>query len=221
MLNYSRIKRLLDLCVACVALIGLSPVMVIVGSLIKLSSSGPVLFRQSRVGQNGVPFTILKFRTMRMDSIGLQITSEHDERITKVGRLLRKSKLDELPQLINVLKGEMSLVGPRPEVQKYVNLYTERQRLVLELKPGITDYASVLFRNESSVIQLSEEPEKFYIDEIMPRKLELNILYHNDISLWTDFKIILFTIAKVVFPNIECVGLVNLGHEARYTISKK
>lgn len=172
----------------------------IIAIAIKIDSRGPIFYRQIRVGKDGKKFRIFKFRTMVEDAEtkGLQITVEKDNRITKVGGFLRKHKIDELTQLINVLQGAMSLVGPRPEVPKYVSLYTEEQREVLKVKPGITDYASILYKNENILLASSEEPEKMYIHEIMPKKIELNMRYIKDISIWNDIKIIFKTIVVLL-----------------------
>ena len=173
--------------------------MIIIAILIKLDSKGPVFFKQVRVTKNGREFKIFKYRTMRVGSDKYsQITVGKDSRITKVGDFLRKYKLDEIPQLINVLIGDMSLVGPRPEVPKYVALYTEEQREILKVRAGITDYASIEFSNENDILANEVDPEKAYIEEIMPRKIELNKKYLSEISVMTDIKIILLTIKKIL-----------------------
>ena len=175
------LKRLFDIVASFYGIVILFPLIVIVSILIKLTSKGPVLFKQVRVTKNGRLFKIYKFRTMRENSEGnKQITVGNDSRITGVGHILRKTKLDELPQLFNVLKGEMSLVGPRPEVPKYVELYTEEQREILKVSAGITDYASIYFSNESELLGEAENPEEFYIKKIMPYKIELNKIYKRD-----------------------------------------
>jgi len=173
--------------------------MIIIAILIKLDSKGPIFFKQVRVTKNGREFKILKYRTMRVGSDKYsQITVGKDSRITKVGDFLRKYKLDEIPQLINVLIGDMSLVGPRPEVPKYVALYTEEQREILKVRAGITDYASIEFSNENDILANETDPEKAYIEKIMPRKIELNKKYLSEISVMTDIKIILLTIKKIL-----------------------
>ena len=173
--------------------------MIIIAILIKLDSKGPIFFRQVRVTKNGREFKILKYRTMRVGSDKYsQITVGKDSRITKVGDFLRKYKLDEIPQLINVLIGDMSLVGPRPEVPKYVALYTKEQREILKVRAGITDYASIEFSNENDILANETDPEKAYIEKIMPRKIELNKKYLSEISVMTDIKIILLTIKKIL-----------------------
>ena len=173
--------------------------MLIIAILIKLDSKGPIFFKQVRVTKNGREFKIFKYRTMRVGSDKFsQITVGKDSRITKVGDFLRKYKLDEIPQLINVLIGDMSLVGPRPEVPKYVELYTEEQREILKVRAGITDYASIEFSNENDILANETDPEKAYIEKIMPRKIELNKKYLSEISILTDIKIILLTIKKIL-----------------------
>ena len=173
--------------------------MLIIAILIKLDSKGPIFFKQVRVTKNGREFKIFKYRTMKIGSDKYsQITVGKDSRITKVGDFLRKCKLDEIPQLINVLIGDMSLVGPRPEVPKYVALYTEEQREILKVRAGITDYASIEFSNENDILANETDPEKAYIEKIMPRKIELNKKYLSEISVMTDIKIILLTIKKIL-----------------------
>ena len=173
--------------------------MLIIAILIKLDSKGPIFFKQVRVTKNGREFKIFKYRTMKIGSDKYsQITVGKDSRITKVGDFLRKYKLDEIPQLINVLIGDMSLVGPRPEVPKYVALYTEEQREILKVRAGITDYASIEFSNENDILANESDPEKAYIEKIMPRKIELNKKYLSEISVITDIKIILLTIKKIL-----------------------
>ncbi len=194
--RYVKIKRIFDLTLSVLGLLILLPVLMLTASLIKCSSPGPVLFKQERIGLNGQPFQIIKFRTMVVDAekSGRQITVYDDPRITKAGKYLRKFKIDELPQLYNILKGEMSLVGPRPEVSKYVEMYSEKQLAVLSVKPGITDYASIEFRNEDELLALSDNPEQVYIEIVMPYKLKLGLKYIKDMSLTTDLKILLFTL---------------------------
>lgn len=193
------LKRLFDIVASFCGIVILFPLIVIVSILIKLTSKGPVLFKQVRVTKNGRLFKIYKFRTMRENSEGnRQITVGNDSRITGVGHILRKTKLDELPQLFNVLKGEMSLVGPRPEVPKYVELYTKEQREILKVSAGITDYASIYFSNESELLGEAENPEEFYIKKIMPYKIELNKKYIKEIGIVTDIKLIILTILKIL-----------------------
>ena len=193
------LKRIFDIVFSLFGLIVLSPFMLIIAILIKLDSKGPIFFKQVRVTKNGREFKIFKYRTMRVGSDKYsQITVGKDSRITKVGDFLRKYKLDEIPQLINVLIGDMSLVGPRPEVPKYVALYTEEQREILKVRAGITDYASIEFSNENDILANETDPEKAYIEKIMPRKIELNKKYLSEISVMTDIKIILLTIKKIL-----------------------
>lgn len=194
------IKRFFDMFVSLIAIIVLSPFFILIALLIKIGSTGPVLFKQTRIGRNELPFEIYKFRTMVVDAekLGTQITIGKDPRITKIGHFLRKTKLDELPQLFNVLKGEMSFVGPRPEVPKYTKLYSEQQRLVFTVRPGITDYASIKYRDENELLGNVENPEKVYIEEIMPDKLHLNIEYIQRRSLLEDIKIIFLTVMKII-----------------------
>ena len=165
-----------------------------------MESDGPILFKQIRVGEKGKEFKILKFRTMVVDAekLGRQITVGNDSRITKIGGFLRKYKIDELPQLINVFKGDMSLVGPRPEVPRYVDMYTDQQRKVLDVKPGITDLASIRYRDENELLGKAENPDEFYINTIMPDKLALNMEYINKSNIFLDVYIILKTILKCV-----------------------
>jgi lipopolysaccharide/colanic/teichoic acid biosynthesis glycosyltransferase len=193
------LKRIFDIVVSFVGLVILSPLFLILAIAIARDSKGPVFFKQTRVGRNGVPFKIYKFRTMVEDAEarGMQLTVGDDSRITNVGTFLRKTKIDELPQLINVFKGEMSFVGPRPEVPKYVGLYTEDQRQVLMVRPGITDLASIEYRNESELLATADNPEKVYIEEVMPRKIELNKEYIRCTSLGLDIRIIIRTILAI------------------------
>ena len=193
------LKRIFDIILSLFGLIILLPFMLIIAILIKIDSKGPVFFKQLRVTKNGREFKILKYRTMRVGSDKYsQITVGKDERITKIGSFLRKYKLDEIPQLINVLIGDMSLVGPRPEVPKYVALYTDEQKEILKVRAGITDYASIEFSNENDLLALEEDPEKAYIEKVMPKKIELNKKYLSEISVLMDIKIILLTIKKIL-----------------------
>lgn len=192
------IKRLFDFLVSFIGIIILSPILIIVSISIKIDSRGKVLFLQKRVGQHGKVFNIYKFRTMVTDAekLGKQITVGKDKRITRVGSFLRKYKLDELPQLFNVLKGEMSFVGPRPEVPNYVRLYNEAEKKVLSVKPGITDFASIKYRNENEILGKVSNPEEYYINVIMKNKLELNLKYIDNNNIFLDIKIILETLLK-------------------------
>jgi lipopolysaccharide/colanic/teichoic acid biosynthesis glycosyltransferase len=193
-------KRIFDLSFTLLGLPFLLPILVIIALLIKLEDGGPIFFVQKRVGYKGKSFLMWKFRTMVVDAEkkGSLITVGKDPRITKVGYFLRKFKLDEFPQLINVLKGEMSLVGPRPEVEKYVNLYTSEQRKVLDIIPGMTDPASIKYVNENEILASAEDPEKVYIEVIMPEKIKLNLKYYETASCWTDFLVIIKTILRIL-----------------------
>ena len=193
------LKRIFDITLSLFGLIILLPFMLIIAIFIKLDSKGPVFFKQLRVTKNEREFKIFKYRTMRVGSDKYsQITVGKDDRITKIGSFLRKYKLDEIPQLINVLIGDMSLVGPRPEVPKYVALYTDEQKEILKVRAGITDYASIEFSNENDLLALEEDPEKAYIEKVMPKKIELNKKYLSEISILTDIRIILLTIKKIL-----------------------
>ena len=193
------LKRIFDITLSLFGLIILLPFMLIIAILIKIDSKGPVFFKQIRVTKNGKEFKIFKYRTMRVGSDKYsQITVGKDGRITKIGSFLRKYKLDEIPQLINVFIGDMSLVGPRPEVPKYVALYTDEQKEILKVRAGITDYASIEFSDENNLLALEEDSEKAYIEKIMPKKIELNKKYLSEISILTDIKIILLTIKKIL-----------------------
>lgn len=191
-------KRLFDIFFSLLGLILISPFLIIVSIIIKITSEGPVFFLQERLGQYEKPFFIYKFRTMviNAESLGKQITVKGDNRITTVGKVLRRYKIDEFPQLINVLLGEMSFVGPRPEVKKYVDLYTNDQKEIFKVKPGITDYASLEYRNENDLLSTVEDPEAYYINTIMQDKIKLNKKYIEKNNLFIDVKIILNTISK-------------------------
>jgi len=196
-------KRVFDLVFTVPGLIVLLPFFIIIAVWVKMDSPGSVFYRQERVGRSGKLFTIYKFRTMVVDAdkIGRAITVGEDPRITRSGVLLRKYKLDELPQLINVVKGQMSLVGPRPEVPRYVNMYTPEQRAVLEIMPGITDPASIKYRNENELLAaatdadgIEVDPEYIYVHEIMPDKIKINLDYAARANVFSDFGIIIRTI---------------------------
>lgn len=193
-------KRTFDIVFSLVGIIILLPVFAVISLFIVLDSKGGIFYRQERSGKGGRIFKVLKFRTMRPDSFskGALTVGSRDSRITNIGFYLRKYKLDELPQLFNVLKGDMSFVGPRPEVKKYTDLYDQRQIRVLSVRPGITDYASIRFRNENDLLAESSDPEKLYIDKIMPDKLDLNLKYIDDNNLFKDVKIILDTFYAIV-----------------------
>lgn len=192
--------RLFDIMFSALGLIVLSPFLLIIWLLIVTGSKGGGFYTQERIGKDGVPFRLYKFRSMRPDSDkGSLITiGGHDARITRIGFFIRKYKLDELPQLWNVLKGDMSLVGPRPEVKKYVDMYTPEQRVVLTVRPGITDYASIEYVDENELLGQSEDPEKTYVEQIMPEKIRYNLKYINHHTLGEYFKIIFLTLKKII-----------------------
>lgn len=194
-------KRFFDVVIAGLGLILLAPFFLLIAILIKSDSKGPVFYKQQRVGKDGMLFKLFKFRTMKTgsDKLASITIGQRDERITFLGYYLRKFKLDELPQLINVLIGDMSLVGPRPELKKFVDLYNIEQLMVISVKPGITDYASIQFRNENDLLEGEPDPVDYYIKEIMPLKLDLNLHYIATQSFLTDLKIIGQTIFLVFF----------------------
>lgn len=189
-------KRVFDILASGVGLIVLSPLLLFISLWIKADSKGPVFYRQVRVGYRNKDFRIFKFRSMRVgaDKGSLITIGGHDRRITRSGYFIRKYKIDELPQLINVFIGDMSLVGPRPEVRKYVELYTKDQMQVLSVRPGITDIASIKYRNENEILGNVENPDEYYIKVIMPHKLQLNIEYISNRNFFSDIKIILLTV---------------------------
>ncbi|HRP52807.1 MAG TPA: sugar transferase [Fluviicola sp.] len=193
-------KRLFDLGVSFIVVLIFFPFGVLIALAIALESKGGVFYRQERVGKHGIPFKLWKFRTMRVnaDKLGKLTVGMKDPRITKVGYFIRKTKLDEFPQFMNVLVGEMSVVGPRPEVQEYVDLYTEEQRKILLVKPGITDYASLEYFKENELLGKSENPRETYINEIMPAKIELNKKYLANPSWSHDIKIMWLTFLKMI-----------------------
>lgn len=192
-------KRLLDITFSAMGILLLLPLALPLALWIRMDSQGPVFFRQLRVGYRGREFGLLKFRTMCRDAekTGQLTIGSRDHRITRAGRFLRKYKLDELPQLLNVLYGHMSIVGPRPEVKKYVQLYNEEQRRVLNVKPGITDLASIVYKNENELLSAAPNPEAMYINVIMPDKIRLNMLYINNPSLKNYLGITLQTLYKI------------------------
>jgi lipopolysaccharide/colanic/teichoic acid biosynthesis glycosyltransferase len=192
-------KRLFDIVFSVLGIVILSPFLVIIALVTVFTSAGGAFYRQVRVGKNGKEFKLFKFRTMRIgaDKSGALTVGMRDSRITAIGFYTRKYKLDELPQLFNILLGDMSFVGPRPEVPKYVALYDAEQRAVLKVKPGITDYASIVYSEENALLANAENPEELYVKRIMPAKLKLNMRYINEMSLATDVKVIFKTIEKV------------------------
>ena len=193
-------KRVFDFLCSSIGLLVLFPVFLLVMLAIYLESGGPVFFRQERVGKDGVPFHIIKFRSMvdRASEIGPEITSAGDPRVTRVGQFLRRTKLDELPQLLNVWSGEMSIVGPRPEVPSFVALYDDRQKEVLSVRPGITDPASIAYADEEKILGAASDSYRAYVEQILPQKLELNLQYIKKMSLRSDIKIIFMTIGKIL-----------------------
>ncbi len=195
-------KRSFDLILSLLGLIVLAPVFAAVAVAIKIESAGPVFYRGVRAGRYGKAFRIFKFRTMvvNAEALGSASTPEDDQRITRVGRFLRKLKLDELPQLLNVVRGEMSLVGPRPQVPWAVEQYTPEERTILKVRPGITDPASVRFRNEGEILRGSADPDEDYFEKIHPEKMRLSIEYVQKQSFLLDCKILLQTMAAVVVP---------------------
>jgi lipopolysaccharide/colanic/teichoic acid biosynthesis glycosyltransferase len=193
-------RRVIDVLFALCALIVFSPLMIAIAFLIKREDGGPVFYRGRRVGRGGVPFRMFKFRSMVLNAerLGGTATSDDDDRITRAGKRLRKYKLDELPQLINILVGDMNLVGPRPEVQKYVDMYSEVEREILTARPGITDWASIWNSDEGAVLAGSPDPERAYEELLRPTKLKLQMLYVRNRTLWTDLKILFYTARKLV-----------------------
>ena len=194
------LKRLFDIISSSVALIILSPILIIISLFIILDSKGGIFYKQIRIGKNELPFKLFKFRTMNVgsDKKGLITIGKRDSRITKVGYYLRKYKIDELPQLLNIILNDMSVVGPRPEVEKYVRLYTKEQKEVLKVKPGLTDLASLNYFNENEILDKAIDSENAYIEEVMPEKLKLNLEYIDNQSFLYDLKIILLTLNRIV-----------------------
>lgn len=199
-------KRLFDIVTALIVLTIGFPFGLLIALCIFVDSRGKVIYKQSRVGRNNVDFQLYKFRTMCTEADkGSQITiGANDARITHIGAFLRKFKIDEFPQFLNILKGEMSVVGPRPEVRRYVEMYTPEQMRVLSVRPGLTDYASIRYVNENELLAKSENPEQTYIQEIMPDKLALNLQYIEEQSIWVDMKIMWQTLLAIVRKNEEC-----------------
>ncbi|MDM1450405.1 sugar transferase [Myroides odoratimimus] len=193
-------KRLFDIISSGIGLIFLSPIFLFLAIWIKIDSQGPVFYKQVRVGKDGKDFKIFKFRSMRQgsDKKGLITVGGRDPRVTNSGYYIRKYKLDEFPQLINVFVGDMSVVGPRPEVRKYVDLYNEEQLRVLSVRPGITDIASIKYRNENELLEKAADPNKTYIEEIMPDKLKYNLEYIDKASFVYDIKLIFMTFKEII-----------------------
>lgn len=193
-------KRLFDIIASGLGLIVLSPLFVILAIWIKTDSKGPVFYRQTRVGRGNKDFRLYKFRSMRPDSdkLGLITVGGRDPRVTRSGYYIRKYKLDEFPQLINVFIGDMSLVGPRPEVRKYVDMYTTEQMRVLSVRPGITSLASIRYRNENDILAATDDPDRCYIDKVMPDKLAIDLEYVDRATLWNDIKLIFSTFREII-----------------------
>lgn len=193
------IKRLFDIGCSAIGLVILAPVLFLLAFWIKLEDGGRILYRGERVGRFGKPFKMLKFRTMvfNAEQLGGSSTADGDLRITRFGRFLRKYKFDELPQLFNVLLGDMSFVGPRPQVSWAVDLYTTEERALLSVRPGITDYASIRFRNEAEILCGSTNPDRDYLEKIAPEKIRLGLKYVDNQTFWLDVKIILATILMI------------------------
>lgn len=193
-------KRIFDIVASGAGLVVLSPLFAVLAVWIKADSKGPVFYRQTRVGRNNKDFRLYKFRSMRPDSdkLGLITVGGRDPRVTRSGYYIRKYKLDELPQLINVFVGDMSLVGPRPEVRKYVDMYTPEQLHVLDVRPGITSLASIRYRNENDVLAASDDPERCYIERVMPDKLAIDLEYVAHAGLWSDIKLIFATFKEII-----------------------
>lgn len=193
-------KRLFDVFFSTLGILFLLPLYVLISCCILIDSEGGVLYKQERIGKNKAKFKIFKFRTMYSDSFakGSLTVGDRDSRVTNVGYFLRKYKLDELPQLFNVFKGEMSFVGPRPEIEKFTLYYNDEQDRIFVVKPGITDYASIKYRNEAEILAKAIDPEKTYIENIMPEKLKLNLLYVDDNSVLKDIKIIVDTFKAII-----------------------
>jgi len=196
------IKRAFDLSMSIAGLLVLSPILLLISLVVLVMDGRPVFFAQTRVGRRGRPFSLYKFRTMSLDHGGLLVTSGTDRRVTAIGRRLRRYKLDELPQLVNVLKGEMSFVGPRPEVPRFVDKFKDEYEIILTLKPGVTDRASILFKDESSLLKGGEaDSEQEYIEKILPIKIRHNLDYVNNHGFFTDLGLIARTLAAMVRPS--------------------
>jgi lipopolysaccharide/colanic/teichoic acid biosynthesis glycosyltransferase len=217
------IKRSFDFMVALAALLVVSPILLILALIIKLTSAGPVFYRGERIGRHGIPFRIFKFRTMviNAEKLGGSATAEDDPRITAIGRFIRRSKLDEFPQFMNVLVGDMSLVGPRPEVKKYVDMYSEEEKAILDIRPGITDWASIWNSNEAAVLEGSTDPEKTYEELIRPTKLALQLFYVRNQSLGVDIKILFHTFCKLLFDGWTPRELLPYGKVRRYKMTSQ
>ncbi|MGI6611116.1 MAG: sugar transferase [Limnochordia bacterium] len=194
------IKRACDIAVASIGLVLLSPLLLLLAVAIKVSSPGPVFYRGERIGRYGQPFRIFKFRSMVVDAekLGGSSSGDDDPRITPIGRFMRKCKLDELPQLINVLLGDMSMVGPRPEVARFVAMYTPEERVILTIRPGITDWASLWNSDEGAILAGAEDPDQAYLELIRPTKIRLQLKYVEERSLGTDMRILVLTVLRLL-----------------------
>jgi lipopolysaccharide/colanic/teichoic acid biosynthesis glycosyltransferase len=214
LLYLNMLKRALDVFVSATALVVLFPALLVIAAAIQVCDGRPLFYRGIRIGRNGIPFRIFKFRTMVLDAeqLGGSATADTDVRITRIGRVLRKHKLDELPQLINVLLGEMSLVGPRPEVPEYVALLSQAEQLILTVRPGITDWATLWDADEGALLTLASEPERMYVDLIRPEKIKLQMQYVCNQSFWTDAVILWKTAYAVIFrPTPPSFALLRSG----------
>jgi lipopolysaccharide/colanic/teichoic acid biosynthesis glycosyltransferase len=216
-------KRLFDVVVAAAALVVVAPLLGLIALFTKLGSPGPVIYRGSRVGLHGKLFAMLKFRTMvvNAESLGGSATAADDPRITPIGKFLRRYKLDELPQLLNVLAGDMSFVGPRPEVKKYVDMYRLEEKAILTVRPGITDWASIWNSNEAAVLEGSRDPEKTYEELIRPTKLALQLFYVRNHSLTVDLKILFHTAFKLICEDWVPRELKPYGRVRRYRMASE
>ncbi len=197
---YFLLKRLADIIISLTAIVLLLPIFIIISIAIIMSSGIPVFYLQERIGKDWKKFKIIKFRTMvnNAEKIGPGISSSYDKRITTIGKILRKFKIDELPQLINVLKGDMSIIGPRPELLKYISRYENEYSKILKVKPGISDYASVKFRDEASILQTAEDSESFYLKDILPEKIKLYNKYIEEMNFFVDIKILFLTFKAIL-----------------------
>jgi lipopolysaccharide/colanic/teichoic acid biosynthesis glycosyltransferase len=211
-------KRLLDFTVSLILIILLSPVILIISILVKITSRGPVFFRGLRVGKNGKEFKIFKFRSMipNAEKLGKLNVSMNDSRVTKFGKFLRATKLDELPQLFNVMFGQMSLVGPRPDVRSFTDLYLDSEKKILTLKPGITDWASLVNINQYKDFSKVNDPDKIFLEHIRPIKVKLQLYYFDHHSFWADIEILLWTFFKVVFKSPSLPKKINTLIERDY-----
>lgn len=202
------VKRVFDVFMSIIGILILMPVFIMISAIIKIDSKGGIFYKQQRVGRNKASFVLYKFRTMRngADKKGLLTVGDDDVRITKSGRWLRKYKIDEFPQLLNILKGDMSFVGPRPEVSKYVELYNENQQKIFDVKPGITDWASIKYIDENEILASVPNPEEYYINVIMPSKTDMNLKYVEDHNFLVDLKIIFLTVKNIFIKDRELVN---------------